>query len=89
MTTDSKHECDGRYSRLANGLKTSTEIDTHWKVIDRKSYDELVAALERAFVTFGRFGGNHVSDLYAQTVKSQEIRAAWLDARDALAKVTA
>jgi hypothetical protein len=41
-------------------------------------------ALERAFLTFGRFGGNHVSELHAQTVRSSEIRAAWLDAREAL-----
>jgi len=83
---------DARYHVYLNDsiICTFREHERAAAISDALSvHDDLVAALERAFMTFGKFGGNHISDLYAQTVRSDEIRAAWEDARAALAKVSA
>jgi hypothetical protein len=46
-------------------------------------------ALHQAFMTFGRFGGNHEvhpSDPQGTLIRHSDIRAAWLAAREALAQ---
>lgn len=81
---------DGR----GNGLplpEDDREANAAHIVLCVNAHDALVAALERAFMVFGRFGGNHVlheQDPQGVTVRHEEIRAAWIDARAAISAAT-
>lgn len=89
MSTDVKHTpvtgfIRARWSRMYRAL-TPVEIGRLDDLIaaEERQRDALVVALEAAFLTFGRLGGNHTSN--TSDPASQRIaREGWIAARAAL-----